>query len=97
MPDQINEANQNNVDNNSKAMNLVIQGIRSDFDRMTQVRIEIRKALCNYLEGCNTIKEVRERNSLTLCRWVWVSFLMTPVYKLTTNTGTDVRFTRDVG
>jgi hypothetical protein len=63
VPDQVNDANRVNVENNSKARNLIIQGLgRSDFDRVVHHKstFEVWKALCDYHEGSSTIKEVRQ-------------------------------------
>ena len=63
VPDVINDANRAAVENNSKARNLIIQGLgRSDFDRVFHHKssYEVWKSLCDYHEGSNTVKEVRQ-------------------------------------
>ena len=55
--------NMSHVEANSKARNLIIQSLgRSNFDRVIHLKsvYEVWKALCDYLEGSNTIKEVRQ-------------------------------------
>ena len=63
VPAQVNNTNRADVENNSKARNLIIQGLaRSDFDRVVHLKTahEVWKALCDYHEGSSTIKEVRQ-------------------------------------
>ena len=61
--DAVTAANIAQVEANSKARNLIIQGLgRSDFDRVVHLKsaYEVWKALCDYHEGSSTIKEVRQ-------------------------------------
>ena len=63
MPNQVNDTNRADLDYNNKARNLIIQGLgRSDFDRVFHYNsaYDIWKALCDYHEGSNTVKEVRQ-------------------------------------
>ena len=60
---EVTTQNMPHVEANSKARNLIIQGLgRSDFDRVIHLKstYEVWKALCDYHEGSSTIKEVRE-------------------------------------
>jgi hypothetical protein len=60
---EVTAQNMSHVEANSKARNLIIQGLgRSDFDRVIHLKsaYEVWKALCDYHEGSNTIKEVRQ-------------------------------------
>ena len=55
--------NMSHVKANNKARNLIIQGLgRSNFDQVIHLKsaYEVWKALCDYHEGSNTIKEVRQ-------------------------------------
>jgi len=59
--DAVTAVNMSQVEANSKARNLIIQGIgRSDFDRVVHFKstYQVWKALCDYHEGSSTIKEV---------------------------------------
>uniref|UniRef100_K3YCN7 DUF4219 domain-containing protein n=1 Tax=Setaria italica TaxID=4555 RepID=K3YCN7_SETIT len=63
VPNQASDTNRANVENNNKARNLIIQGLgRSDFDRFIHHKLayEVWKALCDYHEGANSVKEVRQ-------------------------------------
>jgi hypothetical protein len=61
--DVVTEANMTQVEANSKARNLIIQGIgKNDFYRVTHHKsaYQVWKALSDYHEGSSTIKEVRQ-------------------------------------
>jgi hypothetical protein len=59
----VTAANMPQVEANSKARNIIIQGLgRSDFDCVVHLKsaYQVWKALCDYHEGSSTIKEVRQ-------------------------------------
>lgn len=63
VPNQVNTANQADMENNSKARNLIIQDLgRSDFDHVFHLNstYDVWKVLCDYHEGSNMVKEVRQ-------------------------------------
>jgi hypothetical protein len=56
----VTAANMPQVETNSKARIIIIQGLGSDFDRVVHLKsaCQVWKALCDYHEGSSTIKEV---------------------------------------
>jgi hypothetical protein len=59
----VTAANMPQVELNSKARNIIIQGLgRSDFDHIVHLKsaYQVWKTLCDYHEGLSTIKEVRQ-------------------------------------